>query len=101
VIDVVQRSTPTEHYKLSSMMEIPRDVWLYLGQFISDDDLRRLISLNSAFLELGMNARYRDISLHFLEERTIIYLVRLNHLLSEFRKIVGILRLRNAYGSSP
>jgi len=58
-------------------MEIPRDVWLYLGQFISDDDLRRLISLNSAFLELGLNARYRDIRLHFLEERTIRYLVRL------------------------
>ena len=59
------------------MMEIPRDVWLYLGQFISDDDLRRFIMLNSAFLELGLNARYRDIHLHFLEERTIRYLLRL------------------------
>jgi hypothetical protein len=58
-------------------MEIPRDVWLYLGQFIPDDDLRRLISLNNAFLDLGLNARYRDIRLHYLEERTIMYLVRL------------------------
>jgi len=60
-------------------MEIPHDIWLYLGQFIPDGDLRRLITLNSAFLELGLNSRYRDIRLHFLEKRTIRYLVRLMH----------------------
>jgi hypothetical protein len=43
------------------MMEIPRDLWLYLGQFISDDGLRRLITLKNVFLELGLNAHYRNI----------------------------------------
>ena len=58
-------------------MEIPRDVWLYLAQFIPDDDLRKMITLNSAFFDLGMNARYRDVRLHFLGEQEIKHLVRL------------------------
>jgi len=58
-------------------LQLPRDVWLYMGQFIPDDDLRNLITLNGAFFHLGMKARYRTVLLYFLGEREMKWLIRL------------------------
>jgi hypothetical protein len=49
-----------------------------MAPFIHDSDLRMMITLNSAFFHLGMNARYRRVSLaSFLGEREIKLLVHL------------------------
>jgi len=40
---------------------IPHDVWVYIAQFLPLDVSKKLIRVNKAFYEVGMNARYREV----------------------------------------
>jgi hypothetical protein len=84
-------------------MDIPQDVWLYIAQFISDEDLCKMIAVNSVFYHLGMNARYREVRLCYIGEKQIKQLVRLMRVIvpslvvfDQLTCAVGILRSRNA-----
>jgi hypothetical protein len=45
------------------MMDIPLEIWLLIAQFIPDHIIWGLRTLNSAFFQAAMDARYRDITL--------------------------------------
>ncbi|KAK0480526.1 hypothetical protein IW261DRAFT_1563208 [Armillaria novae-zelandiae] len=45
------------------MLDIPYDVWECVASYIPDEYLKKLYSLNSAFLHASMVARYRTIKL--------------------------------------
>jgi hypothetical protein len=44
-------------------IDIPRDIWLYIADFIPDGNLEGLLTLNSVFFDLAMSARYRMVTL--------------------------------------
>jgi hypothetical protein len=47
------------------MVDIPADIWLHIATFIPTNVLRDLISVNSILFDIGMNARYREVSINF------------------------------------
>jgi hypothetical protein len=59
------------------MIDIPRDIWLHIAEFIPEADMRSLITVNSVFFDLGMEARYREVYIRYLGDKTIKKLVRL------------------------
>ena len=59
------------------MIDIPRDIWLHIAEFIPEPDLCSMITVNSVFFELGMEARYREVSISYLEDKIVRKLVRL------------------------
>ncbi|KAH9481283.1 hypothetical protein JR316_0005805 [Psilocybe cubensis] len=48
---------PTGIFKL--MQEIPYDVWRCIAEFLPTEDLKRLYSVNRAFLNISLDERYR------------------------------------------
>ena len=60
------------------MVDIPADIWLHIATFIPTTALRNLISVNSILFDIGMNERYREVSINFrLDE--IKMLARIRH----------------------
>jgi hypothetical protein len=60
------------------MPHIPHDVWLCVAEFLPDSVLRDLFALNSVFLDLAINARYREATLVDLgNPATVRKLIRL------------------------
>jgi len=61
------------------MIDIPRDIWLHIADFIPEPDLHGMITLNSTsvFFELGMEARYREVSISYLGDKIVRKRVRL------------------------
>jgi hypothetical protein len=51
------------HCPSQTMTRIPRDIWLYIADFIPDSDLEDLLTLNSVFFDLAMTARYKMVTL--------------------------------------
>jgi hypothetical protein len=42
--------------------QIPPEIWLYISQFIPDDDLyRQLRTINSTFFHLAMALKYEEV----------------------------------------
>jgi hypothetical protein len=56
---------------------IPDDVWLHIAEFIPQQHLQHLFSVNRSFFQAAMNARYRTVNLHRLKCETFKLLVRL------------------------
>lgn len=50
---------------MTRTLQIPPDVWFEIGRFLPNDDLSRMLEVNSSFFNLSMNARYYNISLIF------------------------------------
>jgi hypothetical protein len=42
---------------------IPPEVWLQVAQFLPDKCLQKLFTVNNAFLQAAMDARYRTVAL--------------------------------------
>jgi hypothetical protein len=59
------------------MIDIPRDVWLHIATFIPVAILRDLIALNSVFFDIGMDARYREVTIIYETPDILDKLVRL------------------------
>ncbi|KAJ8472614.1 hypothetical protein ONZ45_g16590 [Pleurotus djamor] len=60
------------------MVEVPRDVWFHIAQWIPDDDIRdHLLGLNPVFFELSMRLRYETVSITEVDQRTTWILNRL------------------------
>lgn len=51
------------HKQVQQRMDIPLEIWLLVAQFIPDHIIWDLRTLNSAFFQAAMDARYRDITL--------------------------------------
>ena len=59
------------------MAHIPDDVWMHIAQFIPEDDLKTLFSVNRAFFHLSMNARYHTVVLRVMDLDTFKLVLRL------------------------
>ncbi|KAF4596612.1 hypothetical protein EYR38_007999 [Pleurotus pulmonarius] len=60
------------------MVNVPRDVWLHIAQFVVDDDIRdKLLSFNSTFYDLSMKLRYETVAITEFNDETIWRLNRL------------------------
>ena len=59
------------------MPALPHDVWLHIAQFIPAKDIPGLISLNSAFFNIAMDSRYRQVSFAYLDNKMLRNLTRL------------------------
>ncbi|KAF5378594.1 hypothetical protein D9615_007163 [Tricholomella constricta] len=57
--------------------DIPADIWLYIAQFIPSITLRNLYSLNSLFLDLALNERYKEVNFLQINQKTIAFLEHL------------------------
>ncbi|PFH48747.1 hypothetical protein AMATHDRAFT_64673 [Amanita thiersii Skay4041] len=57
--------------------DLPIDVWLYTVQFIPEDELDRLLSLNSLFFHLVMQKRYREVFIDYMNAKAMRRLSRL------------------------
>jgi len=58
-------------------MTIPHEIWLHIAQFIPALVLKDLYALNSAFFEIAMDCRYRQMSFAYLDKRMLRSLARL------------------------
>jgi len=61
------------------MSAIPYDVWENVAAHIPKDYLRDLISVNRAFYDLGMKARYRNVELNDFDEDKMAMLHKLKY----------------------
>jgi hypothetical protein len=61
----------------SLLQHIPDDVWMHIAQFIQQDHLKTLFSVNRAFFHLAMNARYDTVVLREMDDDTFNLVVRL------------------------
>ncbi|KAG5732883.1 hypothetical protein E4T56_gene1820 [Termitomyces sp. T112] len=59
------------------MYGLPHEVWLHVGQFVPASVLEGLMSVNSAFYEMAMECRYRQMSFAFLDSRMLRNVARL------------------------
>ncbi|KAG5652719.1 hypothetical protein H0H81_003970 [Sphagnurus paluster] len=57
-----------------SSKHIPNDVWIYIAEFIPSKTLRNLYSINSLFLDLALNERYKEVNFLQINYRTIEFL---------------------------
>ncbi|KAF8653604.1 hypothetical protein AX16_003848 [Volvariella volvacea WC 439] len=57
--------------------DLPVDVWLYIAQFLPQQDLKVMLAVNSLFYNIAMDARYRDVFLRERNEATIWLVHRL------------------------
>jgi hypothetical protein len=53
-------------------VELPFDIWLHIGSFIPAKQLKALHTLNSAFFNLEMNERYKEVDLYRNSRKTTI-----------------------------
>jgi hypothetical protein len=58
--------------------DIPLDILLRIAQFIPEHRLKNMLTVNSAFFDLAMNARYRHVSFYDLGNEKVMR--RLNRL---------------------
>lgn len=58
-------------------VDLPYDVWLQIGEFLTPAQRRSLLSVNRAFLDLALNGHYRELVLYNLDERQHHILERL------------------------
>ncbi|KAF7424512.1 hypothetical protein PC9H_009819 [Pleurotus ostreatus] len=59
-------------------VDVPRDVWLHIAQFVLDDDIRdKLLSFNSTFHDLSMRLRYETVTITEFNDETTWRLNRL------------------------
>ncbi|KAF9004076.1 hypothetical protein BDQ17DRAFT_1355494 [Cyathus striatus] len=72
-------------------MDIPEDIWLQVSQYIDENDLRSLLSVNSVFFRVAMDARYRCIDVNSRDLPTERLLCRI--LDKEVARRVRVLRL--------
>ncbi|KAF8055250.1 hypothetical protein FPV67DRAFT_1544738 [Lyophyllum atratum] len=60
-----------------SSTDIPSDIWLYITRFIPSNTLRSLYSLNSLFLDLALNERYKEVNFLQINQKTVPFLEHL------------------------
>ncbi|KAM6490563.1 hypothetical protein JOM56_013906 [Amanita muscaria] len=61
--------------------ELPTDIWLQVIQFIPEDELDQLLSLNSLFLHVVLKKRYEHVRIsnaHMEKKKSMNYIRRLN-----------------------
>lgn len=63
--DATLESTPPT----SKVNILPPEVWLQVAQWLDDNTLKRLLSLNTTFYGLALAARYRDIAVDATGDR--------------------------------
>ncbi|KDR80901.1 hypothetical protein GALMADRAFT_241405 [Galerina marginata CBS 339.88] len=59
------------------MTAIPHEIWMHIAQFLPASVLQDLLSVNSAFFEVAMDYRYRQMSFAYLDNRMLRSLARL------------------------
>ncbi|KAG6809095.1 hypothetical protein H0H92_001633 [Tricholoma furcatifolium] len=59
------------------MPDLLYDVWLIVGQFMSESELPKLSTFNRAFLKLALDEKYRVIDLYYIDEKVLRCLHRL------------------------
>ncbi|TFK36649.1 hypothetical protein BDQ12DRAFT_736745 [Crucibulum laeve] len=59
------------------MIELPTDVWLHVAQFLPDEDILRMLGVNSVFFDLAMDKRYNEVTIYDWKEPTRWTLSRL------------------------
>ncbi|KAG5652723.1 hypothetical protein H0H81_003974 [Sphagnurus paluster] len=70
------KSNHAESPESRSHIQIPSDIWVYIAQFVPSKSLCNLYSLNSIFLHLALNERYKalDFTDCQCDERTVHFL---------------------------
>lgn len=58
---------------------LPHDVWLNIANYIPFLVLRNLYSLNSSLFHIALDARYRQISFIYWDDRLLRNLIRLRY----------------------
>ncbi|KAG6902356.1 hypothetical protein C0995_001153 [Termitomyces sp. Mi166 len=56
---------------------LPHEIWTHVAQFVPASVLEGLISVNSAFYDIAMDCRYRQMSFAFLDSKLLRNVVRL------------------------
>jgi hypothetical protein len=56
---------------------LPHDLWLNIASFLPILSLRTLATLNSALFHIALDARYRQISFIYWDDRLLRNLIRL------------------------
>ncbi|KAF9014270.1 hypothetical protein BDQ17DRAFT_1342411 [Cyathus striatus] len=46
------------------MQDLPHHVWYQVGQYLSSRDLHQMMSLNTAFFQVFLRCRYKEIEIH-------------------------------------
>ncbi|KAH9479266.1 hypothetical protein JR316_0007854 [Psilocybe cubensis] len=59
------------------MRAIPHEIWLHIAHFLPALVLQDLLTVNSAFFQLAMDCRYRQMSFAYLDNRMLRRLARL------------------------
>ncbi|KDR76018.1 hypothetical protein GALMADRAFT_247234 [Galerina marginata CBS 339.88] len=45
------------------MVDVPPEIWHYVSRFVPDEQLCMLLGVNSVFLDIGMDIRWREVSI--------------------------------------
>jgi hypothetical protein len=53
------------------MPKVPLDIWFHVAQFLPDDVLRDLFSVNFAFFKISMDRHYRVVCVDMLSHRML------------------------------
>ncbi|KAF9030871.1 hypothetical protein BDZ89DRAFT_647451 [Hymenopellis radicata] len=59
------------------MLDIPNEIWLAILEFIPDRELCHLMGVNHVFYELGLDTRYREITIGPIDSHSVSLLKRL------------------------
>ncbi|KAJ8453870.1 hypothetical protein ONZ45_g19532 [Pleurotus djamor] len=50
---------------------LPLEIWSQIASYIPDEELQKLITINHAFYEVGLNSRYRKLAVRYFNNETI------------------------------
>lgn len=56
------------------MQDIPTDVWNHIASYIPQHELRELISVNRAFFDLVLDARYKTVEWFMVDKKMVRFL---------------------------
>ncbi|KAJ8481175.1 hypothetical protein ONZ45_g15393 [Pleurotus djamor] len=59
------------------MQDLPHEIWLHIVHYIPDDELKKLYSVNSLFLDLALNTKYKELTFQWLNLSEIRLLNRI------------------------
>lgn len=46
-----------------AMEDLPLELWFYISEFFTDEDLYNVMGVNRFFFDLAMDRRYREVKL--------------------------------------
>ncbi|KAG2018218.1 hypothetical protein CC2G_007665 [Coprinopsis cinerea AmutBmut pab1-1] len=72
------------------MEELPLEIWFLITEFFTDEDLYNVIGVNRFFFNLGMNKKYREVTLDTGDRKIRRWLVRVSDqgIASRIRRLI-------------